>query len=99
MKTYELKKISPGSVFKLFGGMFLVVGLIFGLFFGLVGANFLPQDSPLQAMAAKGIVAGLIVGLIYGLVGGLIYLIFAAVYNLFAAILGGIRIHLEEYPE
>jgi predicted membrane-bound spermidine synthase len=99
MKTYELKKISLASVFKLFGGMFLIVGLIIGLFFSSMGAGFLPKDSPLQALAAKGIVAGLIMGIIYGLIGGLVYLICAAIYNLFAAILGGIRIRLEEYPE
>ena len=99
MKTYELKKISVTSVFKLFGGMFLIVGLIIGLFFSSIGAGFLPKDSPLPALASKGIGAGLILGVIYGLIGGLVYVICAAIYNLFAAILGGIRIHLEEYPE
>ena len=99
MKIYEIKKISAASAFRLFGGMFLIVGLVFGLFFGLTGAEFLPKNSPLQAVAAKGIVAGLIVGVIYGFIGGLIYLVFAAVYNLFALILGGIKISLEEWPE
>lgn len=99
MKTYEIKKISAESAFKLFAGIFLAVGLIFGLFFGLVGAQFLPKDSPLQALASKGILSGLIIGIIYGLVGGLFYVVLATIYNVFAAILGGIKISLEEWPE
>ncbi len=99
MKTYEIKKISPSSVFRLFGGIFLCLGLIFGLFFGIIGAEFLPKDFPLQGVASKGIVAGLILGIIYGILGGLFYVALVSIYNLFATILGGIKISLEEWPE
>ena len=95
----EIKGISIGSIFKIFGAMSLIIGLIVGLSSGLVGVDAIKpflKDAPFLKSVSTGINAGLIVGLVYGIVGGLVCSFLALIYNLFASIVGGIKIKVED---
>ena len=105
MKKYEVKRIGPGSVFKFYFALGLVIGLIISLVMVLVGANLnsigfqlgtsnLQSVGPLQVGA---IILGVIIGsLVYGLLMGLAGAIGAFIYNAFAALVGGIAVTLNE---
>ena len=108
MHILEIKQIGIGSAFCLFGGIFLIFGLIFGLLLGLFGipeitsspaCPFLKNIPFLITFTGSlqlGLLTGLLFGVIYGLAGGLMYAIFALVYNIFATILGGIKLKVKE---
>jgi hypothetical protein len=108
MKVVELKRIGAWSAFKFFGGMFMLIGLVIGFFFGLVGMpetlvlKILPliQDAPFvisfTGSVRLGLLSGISFAIFYGIVGGLIYTIFSLLYNIFAIIFGGIRVKTEE---
>jgi Transmembrane domain of unknown function (DUF3566) len=105
MKTYEIRKIGPGSVFKLYFTIGLVIGLIVSLVMVLVGISLknigfqlgtinMNHIGLLQIGAA---ILGVIIGsLVYGLVAGLAGMIGALIYNAFAALVGGIKVNLNE---
>ena len=108
MKTLQLKRIGAWSAFKFFGGMFMIIGLVLGFFFGLAGIpdtlvlKILPliQDAPFvisfTGSVRLGILAGVSFAIFYGIVGGLMYTIFSLLYNIFAIIFGGLRVKVEE---
>jgi hypothetical protein len=98
-KRMELKSIQVSSAFKFFGGIFLVVGLIIGLFGNLVGINIMSDKFhafPFVAKLGPGIFTGIIFGIVYGLIAGIVASIHALLYNFFAALLGGLRFDLKE---
>lgn len=104
MKSYELKKIGPGSVFK----FYFVVGVAFGLLMSIIlliaGANLQniglklgtigAGDGPLGVGAS--VLGVLLTSLAYGLMVGVISAIGAFIYNLFAAAIGGIVVKLND---
>ncbi len=104
MKSFEIKKISPGSVFK----FYFVVGVAFGLLMSIIllitGATlqniglelgtFNMDGGPLQIGAT--IVGVILASLAYGLIAGIISSIGALIYNMFAAAIGGVVIKLSE---
>lgn len=106
MKSYEVRKVSAGSVFKLYfvigavlGLIFCIVLLIAGNFLSYVGSQLgmtnLTSGGPLQVGAA---VVGVVVGSTsYGLASGLVGAIGAFIYNIFAAAFGGIVVKLVDY--
>lgn len=99
MKTVEIKRFGLISAFKFFGVIFFVIGLILGLFSGIiVGFVNIPAFSslPIMSKLSGGIFAGIIFGVIYGIAGGVIYLVLALIYNFFASIIGGLKIEIEE---
>ena len=108
MKTVEFKRIGVWSAFKFFGGMFMMIGLVLGFFFGLLGIpdslvlKILPliQDAPFvisfTGSVQLGVMAGISFAIFYGIAGGLIYTVFSLLYNIFAIIFGGVRVKVEE---
>ncbi len=98
MKKVEFKSIAIGSVFTLFNGIFLIAGFIFALFGGGFIEKFrnILQSLPLVGSLMNGLLGALIFGLITGIVSGIFFSLIAAIYNLFAALFGGITIDLEE---
>lgn len=108
MKILQLRKIGAWSAFKFFGGMFMIIGLVLGFFFGLTGIPdtlvlkilSLIQDAPVvisfTGSVQLGILAGAWFAIFYGIVGGLIGTIFSLLYNIFAIIFGGLRVKVEE---
>jgi len=99
-KGTELKSIQVSSVFKFFGGIFLIVGLIIGLFSNLLRIDIMSTEFirvfPFMARLRPGIFAGLVFGIIYGLSAGIGFSIFASLYNFFAALLGGVKFSVKE---
>ena len=100
IKKVEFKRVCVSSVFKYFGGVFLIAGLIIGLFANTFKINLMtPQfvkAFPFMANISPGIPAGIAFAIIYGLSAGIGLSIFALLYNLFAGILGGIKFFTKE---
>lgn len=100
MKQLEIYRISVMSVFRFFGGLFLIIGLVFGLFGNAVGLNIITPGliklCPFMANVAPGIPAGIFFGVMYGLGAGAVFSILALVYNVFAVVVGGITFMLKD---
>lgn len=104
MKSYEIKRFDLGSVFK----FYFVTGVVFGVAItilllitgitlkniGLELGTFGGEGGPLQVGAA--ILGVVLVGLAYGLLTGVFSMIGAWIYNLFAAVVGGIVIKVKD---
>jgi hypothetical protein len=105
MKNYEIKRIGPGSVFKLYFVLGSVIGLIISLVLVLLGASLssigfqlgtasIPNMGLLHILA---LILGIILGsLVYGLLLGIFAAIGALIYNAFAALVGGVVIRLND---
>ncbi len=100
MKSAEIRSICLLSVFKYFGGVSLIAGLIAGLFGNTLKINVvMPQLAralPFMTKIGPGIPSGLALAVIYGLIIGAGFSILALLYNLFAGVLGGIRVFVKE---
>ena len=99
-KKTEIKNIEVTSVFKFFGGIFLILGIIIGLFSNVLRVTIVSPEIirifPFLEGLQPGIVAGVILGFIYGLSAGVGFSVLALLYNFFAALLGGIKIYSRE---
>ncbi len=99
-KTVEIKSINVLSVFRFFGGMFLMVGLIVGLFGNLLRIDIMSSGFirifPFMSRLGSGVIIGIVFGVIYGLSAGIGFSIFALFYNFFAALLGGLKFLLKD---
>lgn len=92
-----IKSIKKSSFLFFFGGLGLIIGVIFGAIFGIFPNLFgdLVYQFPLMFQEAKGGFAG---GLLFAAIGGItgfiffavLSLIMAVVYDMIAAIFGGI---------
>ncbi|MFH1776855.1 MAG: hypothetical protein ABH952_04765 [Candidatus Omnitrophota bacterium] len=99
MRQIEIKTIHIGSMFTFFGGSGMVIGLLLGLFGqALFKQNFLEfmAELPVLSKLPGGVIRALIFGVLIGLVWGIGMSLYAAVYNVFAALLGGIRLFVED---
>ena len=100
LKKIEVKNIDVLSVFKFFGGIFLIIGLIIGLFSHILRIDIVSMGItrifPFTARLNPGILAGIIFGIIYGLSAAIGFSIFALFFNFFAALLGGIKFFVKE---
>jgi hypothetical protein len=92
-----IKRIGPGSAFKvglaLYGLVGLIVGLIFGLISMLGGGFALPAQAGMFGMFF-GVWAIIIFPLGYGIGGGIVAAISAVVYNLIARWVGGLEVDI-----
>ena len=99
-KITELKCIEAWSVFKFFGGIFLLIGLIIGLFGNILKIDIMSlgliRIIPFIAKVGPGIFTGILFGILYGLIAGIVSSIFALLYNFFAALFGGLKFGLKE---
>lgn len=100
VKNVELKFISVASVFKFFGGIFFIAGLIVGLFGNLLRIDIISSDVirifPFMARIGPGIFAGVLFAVMYGLSAGIGFSIFALFYNFFAALFGGLKFGVKD---
>lgn len=104
MKSYEIRKIGPGSVFKFYFVVGAASGLLLSIIFLIIGANLQRIGLELGSInAAEGsLVAGtafvgvILASLAYGLMVGVVGAVGALIYNGFAAVVGGIVIKLNE---
>jgi hypothetical protein len=99
-RTLEIKSIDVLSVFRLFSGVFSIMGLITGLFANLLRIDIMSAGVirvfPFIAKLGPGIFVGIALGIIYGLSAGIAFSILALLYNFFAALLGGLRFAVRE---
>jgi hypothetical protein len=101
----KLNRIGIGSAAKLSGAMYGAMGLIFGLIFGLFSlfgmglASQFAEDTAEAPPAFLGPLFGVgaivFFPLFYGVLGLVIGAVSAALYNLFARLVGGLEVDLE----
>ena len=100
-----LKRIAPGSAFKVGLIVYGFVGLLVGVFCGLIalaGMQFAPYvqwpfERGIAAMLGRGIatlVAVILCPIIYGLIGGIGAAIASAIYNLACGWVGGVEVEI-----
>jgi hypothetical protein len=92
-----VKRIGPGSAFKVGLALYGLLGLIFGLIFGLISMLGGALAPPAQAGAFRmffGVGAIIILPLVYGIFGGIMAAISAALYNLVAGWVGGLEVDI-----
>ncbi|MBU7019238.1 MAG: hypothetical protein HXS44_17140 [Theionarchaea archaeon] len=96
----EIRRIDVVSLAKVEGALGAVIGLIIGIFAALIGiamggfAEMAGMDVPGFGLF-MGVGAIIFVPIIYGVGGFISGLIVAALYNLVAGWIGGIKIELE----
>ena len=99
MKKIELKNIDLASVFKLFGGMSFIMGFIIALFGSGFGGSQMQQQLqaiPFIGSLLTGFLGAIVMGLISAVLCGLIATLHAVLYNVFAMIVGGVEIDINE---
>jgi membrane protein insertase Oxa1/YidC/SpoIIIJ len=98
-----VKRIGPLSVGKICFAMYAVIGLLAGLFFASVGFLWSsrltasnPDNTWLPSMLGQfmGIGAIILFPIFYGVIGFVGGVIFAAIYNLVARMMGGIEVEI-----
>lgn len=94
-----VKRVGVASVAKLYGAISAAFGLLIGLVFALasvLGAGF--ADSGAEAMLGPifGIGAIIVFPIIYGCMGLIGGALGAVLYNLFAGMVGGLEIEVEQ---
>jgi hypothetical protein len=89
-----LKRISPGSAFKLGLVAYGIVGFVLGAFCSLIavaGASFAPH-ARMPFLGRVGVFAITLCPIIYGIIGGIGAVIGAGIYNLVAGWVGGLEV-------
>ena len=104
MRKVEIKRVEAGSVFKFYFTVGLIVGFIFSLIWVFSGtairdlgiqvgiAGF--TDGPLKI--GSNVIAVIVSSLAYGFAAGLSGAIGALLYNIIAAVTGGIIVRVNE---
>lgn len=105
---YEIRRFDLLSVFKVCFLIYLIVGLVIGLFYSMILMTILGalspmvQDEMLQDIGKVGsvglILLAFFIAVVVSVVWSILTVIAAAVYNVLAGSLGGIRLELES-PE
>jgi hypothetical protein len=105
MSRLRINKMGIFSFAKMQGVMGLVIGLIIGVIYGLIiigysllGASLVGNDAKL-AVGGGGVIAGIVTMIAVPIVYGIFAFIFGAlgalIYNIFAGIVGGVEIEVE----
>jgi hypothetical protein len=105
MSRLRIKKFGIFSFAKMQGATCFVLGLIIGVIYGvfiigysLLGASLIGGDSKM-AIGGGGVIAGIVtmiaVPIIYGIFGFIFGAIAAVIYNVFAGLIGGVEIEVE----
>jgi hypothetical protein len=93
-----VKRFGVLSVAKVYGALSAAMGLLFGLIFAAastIGAGFSDEPSTPFIGAMFGAGAVIILPIFYGVLGLCMGALSAALYNLFAGMVGGVRIEVE----
>jgi hypothetical protein len=91
-----LKRIGPGSAFKIGLVSDAVLGLIAGVFCSLIaltGASFAPH-AHIPFAPAIGLFAVILCPIVYGIIGGIAAVIGALLYNLASSWVGGVEVEI-----
>ncbi len=93
-----VKRIGPGSAFKvglvLYGLMGLILGIIFALV-SMLGGALVPAAAGAGVLRLFfGVAAIIVLPLFYGVIGGIFGAIGAAIYNLVAGWVGGLDVDI-----
>lgn len=101
----KVNRIGIGSAAKLSGAMYGAAGLIFGVIFGLASLFGMGLASQFAADGAEappaflgplfGVGAIILFPLLYGMMGLVVGAVSAALYNLFAGMVGGLEVELQ----
>ena len=94
----KLTRIGPVSYGKIMGVGMALFGLVFGLIMAIaisIGGAMVGKAAGLGSLAGIGWALVIVLPITYGIMGFLIGLISAALYNLFAKIVGGIEVKIE----
>lgn len=97
----QIKRVGVFSVGKVFGALYGLMGLIFGVIFSCI--SLLGSAAAFSSEVGNNGAFGLIFGvgsiiflpLFYGIAGFIVGIIMAALYNLIAGWIGGIEIYTE----
>lgn len=99
MAAMTIRRVGVLSVGKIYGalsgGMGLLLGAIFALVSAVGGSGWLGPDAPGFMGVMFGVGAIIFLPLFYGAMGFVIGLIGAALYNLLAGVVGGVKIEAE----
>ena len=105
---YEIKRIPAGPVLKVSFFIFLIVGFIIGLFYGMLIINLIAglggllngEEEVFSDFAGLGMLGIIMMGVIMSLFSSVILTavtgLSVVTYNVFAGMLGGIKVELEE---
>jgi hypothetical protein len=91
-----IKRISPGSAFKVGLVTYALFGLIAGVFCSLIaltGVSFAPH-AQMPFARAIGTFAVIVCPIVYGIIGGIAAVIGALIYNLAASWVGGLAVDI-----
>ncbi len=108
MMNYEIKRFNLFSVFKISLLIYLILGLVLGLFYGLMLMSMLSslgnlmQDEAFSEIGQLGAIGiffmAVVMAIFCGIGGAIMATIAAAVYNLLAGTIGGIKMELAALP-
>lgn len=91
-----VKRIGPGSAFKVGAAVYALLGLVLGALFSLMG--LLAGSMMSSAMGGFGFMFGagaiIILPICYGIFGGIFAAITAFIYNLVSGWVGGLEVDL-----
>ena len=94
-----IRRIGVWSLARIYGVITATIGLVIGLFFGLfsvVGAGLSQDpDMPGWLMPIFGVGAIVLLPIFYGVMGIVSGAVSAAIYNVFARLVGGISVEVE----
>ena len=102
-KTAELKRVDIGSLFKVAFVLYAALGLVAGLFYGMIfmvlgqiGGLLGEEDIPGLGFLTGfvGVLAVPVLALLYGILGSVVVAIGGALYNLAARWVGGVKLEL-----
>jgi hypothetical protein len=91
-----LKRIDPASAFKVGSATYALVGLIAGVFCGVIAlAGISPGPHPRMPWAGSlGLLAVVVCPIMYGLIGGIAAVVSTLIYNLAARFVGGLSVEI-----
>lgn len=104
---YEIKRIPILPLIKVLFFVFLVIGFIWGIFYGLIIIGFVSvmssvlnlNDSITEQFAGMGFLGVIFMGIFFSIFSAVLMTVFSAVgaacYNLIAGWLGGVTLQLE----
>lgn len=95
-----IRRVGVWSISRIYGAMSAAAGLIGGLFFAsiaLLGAGLGPRNDELPSFVGPlfGVGAVIFLPIFYGVLGIIAGAVGAALYNLFAGMVGGVEIDVQ----